>query len=175
MWGTRIREQRKRDKMSNSPKRAFGSSAKTRRKEVNLDLSTARQMLPLIRSIVSDIVAKNAELERLHPEQANLERHRHDLSWGERDRRYRIDEEITETEKALKAAVTELSELGLSLLDHERGRVAFPTRINGRPALFSWQPDEDNVSYWSYEEEEVRRPIPPDWVPGTPLRLKGKP
>ncbi len=71
--------------------------------------------------------------------------------------------------------MTELNELGLSLLDHERGRVAFPTRINGRPALFSWQPDEDNVSYWSYEEEEVRRPIPPDWVPGTPLRLKGKP
>jgi hypothetical protein len=161
--------------MSNSPKRAFGSSAKAKRKEVNLDLSTARQMLPLIRSIVNDIIEKHAELHRLHPEQDSLDRHRHDLAWGERDRRYRIQEEITAMEKALKAAVGELNELGLALIDRDRGRVAFPTRINGRPAMFSWQPDEENVNYWNYEEEDIRRPIPPDWTPGTPLRLKGKP
>jgi len=161
--------------MSNSPKRAFGSSAKSKRNEVNLDLNTARQMLPLVRSIVGDIVAKEAELLKLHPEQDTLERHRRDLAWIERDRRYRIQEEITATEKALKAAVNELGELGIALVDRDEGRVAFPTRINGRPAMFSWQVGEENVNYWNYEEEEVRRPIPSDWTPGTPLRLKGKP
>ena len=78
----------------------------------------------------------------------------------------------------LRTAVGELNDLGISLLDKERGKVAFPTRINGvgsRPAVFSWLPEEENVNYWSYEEEEIRRPIPPDWMPGTPLRLKGKP
>ncbi len=160
--------------MSNSPKRAFGSSAKSKRKEVNLDLSTARQMLPLVRGIVGDIVTKQAELQKLHPEQDSLERHRRDLAWVERDRRYRIQEEISATEKALKQAVNELGELGIAIVDRGEGRVAFPTRINGRPAQFSWQPGEDNVNYWSYEEEEVRRPIPTDWTPGTPLRLKGK-
>jgi hypothetical protein len=161
--------------MSNSPKRAFGSSAKSKRKEVNLDLSTARQMLPLIRSIVNDIIQTQAHLQKLQPEQDSLDRHRHDLVWAERDRRYRIHEEITAAEKALKTAVGELNDLGIALLDKERGKVAFPTRINGRPAAFSWLPEEENVNYWSYEEEEIRRPIPPDWTPGTPLRLKGKP
>jgi hypothetical protein len=161
--------------MSNSPKRAFGSSAKSKRKEVNLDLSTARQMLPLIRSIVNDIIQTQAHLQKLQPEQDSLDRHRHDLVWAERDRRYRIHEEITAAEKALKTAVGELNDLGIALLDKELGKVAFPTRINGRPAAFSWLPEEENVNYWSYEEEEIRRPIPPDWTPGTPLRLKGKP
>jgi hypothetical protein len=160
--------------MSNSPKRAFGSSAKTKRKEINLDLGTARQMLPLVRIIVRDIVTKRAALEKLQPEQDNLERHRHDLVWQERERRYRVQEEIVSVEKELKAAVNELNDLGLALLDLHKGAVAFPTRINGRPAVFSWQPEEDNVSYWSYEEENVRRPIPSDWMPGTPMRLKGK-
>ena len=54
----------------------------------------------------------------------------------------------------------------------EPGRVAFPTRINGRPAVFTWQLGEENVLFWNYEDEELRRPIPNEWVPGTPLRLK---
>lgn len=160
--------------MSNSPKRAFGSSAKSKRKEINLDLGTARQMLPLVRSIVKDIVEKRSKLEKLQPEQDSLERHRRDLVWQERERRYRIQEDIDAAAVALKAAVGELNELGVAMTDFNSGHVAFPTRINGRPALFSWRPEEDNVSYWSYEEEDVRRPIPSDWTPGTPMRLKGK-
>jgi hypothetical protein len=161
--------------MSNSPKRAFGSSAKSKRKEVNLDLSTARQMLPLVRSIIKEITDRHDQLQKLQPEQDNLERHRHDLVWAERERRYRVQDEITSAERALKAAVNELNDLGVALLDGERGRVGFPTRINGRPAIFSWQPSEDNISFWSYEEEDIRRPIPSDWISGTPLRLKSKP
>ena len=140
--------------MNDTPRRAFGASAKSKRKDVNLDLPTARQMLPLVKSIVADIVTRRTHLNRLHPEQENLERHRRDLAWLERDRRYQIQEEIMATEGAYKQAVSELKELGLALVDVNRGRVAFPTRINGRPAVFTWQPGEDNVAYWSYEDEE---------------------
>jgi len=160
--------------MSHTPKRAFGSSAKSKRKEVNLDLSTARQMLPLVRCIVRDIVTSQTELQRLQPEQDSLDRHRHDLVWKERDRRYRISEEISAAEKTLKASVNELSDLGVALISGDEGRVGFPTRINGRAAIFSWQPEDENVNHWCYEDEEVRRPIPTDWTPGTPMRLKGK-
>jgi hypothetical protein len=158
--------------MNDTPKRAFGASAKSKRKDVNLDLPTARGMLPLVKSIVSDIVTNREQLNKLHPEQENLERHRRDLSWLERERRYHIQDEITATEGAYKQAVSELKELGLALIDGKAGRVAFPTRINGRPAVFTWQLGEDNVEYWNYEDEELRRPIPNEWVPGTPLRLK---
>ena len=158
--------------MNDTPRRAFGASAKSKRKDVNLDLPTARQMLPLVKSIVRDIVDRRLLLNRLHPEQESLERHRRDLAWVERERRYHIQEEITAAEGAYKQAVSELRDLGLSLVDVTLGRVAFPTRINGRPAVFTWQPDEESVQYWSYEDEDLRRPIPNEWVPGTPLRLK---
>ena len=161
--------------MSSSPKRAFGSSAKSKRKEVNLELSTARQMLPLVRCIVQDIVDKQSQLLKLEPEQDSLDRHRRDLVWAERERRYRIHEEILGTEKAIKSAVGELNDLGVVLIQSGAAEVVFPTRINGRPAVFSWQIGEDNVNHWNYEDESLRRPIPADWTPGTPLRLKGKP
>jgi hypothetical protein len=158
--------------MNDTPRRAFGASAKSKRKDVNLDLPTVRQMLPLVKSIVADIVDRRSHLNRLHPEQESLERHRRDLAWQERARRYQIQEEIVATEGAYKQAVSELKDLGLALLDVNRGRVAFPTRINGRPAVFTWEPGEDSVAYWNYEDEDMRRPIPSEWVPGTPLRLK---
>jgi hypothetical protein len=158
--------------MNDTPRRAFGASAKSKRKDVNLDLPTARQMLPLVKSIVRDIVDRRLLLNRLHPEQQSLERHRRELKWTERERRYHIQEEIAAAEGAYKQAISELRELGLALVDVTIGRVAFPTRINGRPAVFTWQPDEENVQYWSYEDEDLRRPIPNEWVPGTPLRLK---
>lgn len=158
--------------MNDTPRRAFGASAKARRKDVNLDLPTARQMLPLVQSIVRDIVDRRSLLNQLQPERDSLEKNRRDLAWAERDRRYKIQEEITATEGAYKQAVGELRELGLALVDSTSGRVAFPTRINGRSAVFTWQPGEDSVLFWSYEDEDLRRLIPTDWVPGTPLRLK---
>jgi hypothetical protein len=159
--------------MNDTPnKRAFGASAKSKRKDVNLDLPTARQMLPLVQSIVRDIVDRRSLLNKLHPEQDTLDRQRRDLAWMERERRYHIQEEIVAAEGAFKQALNELRDLGLALVDGSTGRVAFPTRINGRPAVFTWQLGEDNVVYWSYEDEEQRRPIPNEWIPGTPLRLK---
>jgi hypothetical protein len=158
--------------MNDTPRRAFGSSAKAKRRDVTLDLPTARQMLPLVMSIVRDIVDRRNQLTRLHPEQENLDQHRRDLSWSDRERRYHVQEEIVQAEGAFKQAVAELRDLGVALVDGSTGRVAFPTRINGRPAVFTWQPGEDSVQYWSYEDEDLRRPIPNEWVPGTPLRLK---
>ena len=38
----------------------------------------------------------------------------------------------------------ELSGLGVSLVDDEAGEVDFPTKINGRPAAFSWRLGEDS-------------------------------
>ena len=160
--------------MSNPNKRAFGSSTKTKRGDVSLDLTTARTMLPLVRGIVKDIVETNQALDRLQPEQENLDRHRRELSWAERARRYAVRDEIQAAEVGLKRAVAELGELGLELMDGERGRVAFPTKINGRQAVFTWQPGEDNVAHWSYAEEEVRRPIPSDWQSGCAAADEGQ-
>jgi hypothetical protein len=135
-----------------------------------LDLATARQMLPLVRSIVTEIVATSRRLSELAPQQELLDENRRALTWASRQRRYAIHEEIAAAERNLAGAVTELDDLGLALVDRGSGRVDFPTRINGRPAAFSWQVGEDALGFWRYTGEDLRRPIPADWQNGSPLR-----
>src|SRR5688572_6525047 len=117
--------------MNSSPNRASSPSGKPRRKNISLDLTTARQMLPLVRSIVSDIVDANRRLAELAPQQEMLDEFRRSLSWQSRQRRYAIQDEVKQAEGHLAVAVAELDALGLALVDGGAGRVDFPTRVNG--------------------------------------------
>jgi hypothetical protein len=160
--------------MSGPSQRASGPTDQPKRKPNAIDLSTARQMLPLVRSIVQDIVDKKQQLAHLSGEQDMLDRERRSLTWESRRRRYSLTDELNTTSKAYSAAIGELTQLGVSLVDDAAGSVEFPTRINGRPAAFSWQMGEDGVRYWRYAGEEQRRPIPNDWQPGTALRSRAE-
>jgi hypothetical protein len=164
--------------MSSTPNRASNPAGKPKKKEVTLALETAQQMLPLVKSIVADIVTSRRAITTLTPEQERLERHRRDLVWLERQRRYQVNEEIAAAEKALTTALSELSGLGINLVDEFSGEVDFPTRINGRAAAFTWKPGEETVRNWHYNGEEQLRPIPSDWdeaTPLTPIRFRGQP
>lgn len=156
--------------MNGSSNRASNSAGKSRKKDAPLDLHTARQMIPLVRSIVTDIVDTRRRMGTLVPEQNSLEQNRRNLDWSNRQRRYRLSEELSQAETALKKAELELTGLGLHLVDAEGGRVDFPTRINGRPAAFSWQLGEEALDFWHYTGEAQRRPIPADWIKGAPIR-----
>jgi hypothetical protein len=162
--------------MSNSPNRASRHPAgKPRKPDVTLDLPTARQMLPLVRSIVTDIVDTHHRLAELSVEQEALDDNRRVLDWANRQRRYAVHEEVVQTEKHLSGATSELSALGLTLVDPQAGQVDFPTRINGRLAAFTWRLGEDGVGHWRYAGEDHRRPIPAEWQPGAPLRSRSEP
>ena len=159
--------------MSNTPNRASNSAGKPRKKEITLDLTTARKMLPLVQSIVTDIVKSRRAINSLTPEQDRLERQRRDLVWQERQRRYQVADEIAAAEKAWTTAVGELNGLGVTLVDDEAGEVDFPTKVNGRSAAFSWLMGEEALKHWHYTDEEFRRPIPGDWEKAgsvTPIR-----
>jgi hypothetical protein len=160
--------------MSATPNRA-SSAGKPRKKDVTLDLPTARRMLPLIKVIVAEIVGTRQRIDTLIPERDTLDEYRRSLTWASRQRRYALQEEITAAEKTLATAAAELDALGVALTDLATGEIDFPTRINGRPAAFSWRHGEDGVAYWHYAGEDTRRPIPADWQPGTPLRLRAEP
>lgn len=157
--------------MSATPNRA-SNPAKTRVKDITLDLPTARHMLPLVRSIVADIVETHKRLGKLNPEQELLERSRRSLNWAARQRRYAIQDEISSAEKSMSGAVSELTTLGVKLTDPELGQVDFPTKINGRPAAFTWKLGEESVRFWHYTGEEQPRPIPADWQQGAPIRSR---
>jgi hypothetical protein len=149
--------------MNSSPKRASGPAGKSHRKDANLDLATAREMLPYVRSIVTDVVQTAETLKKLNPVQEMLEDTRRSLDWKNRQRRYSIQDEIRSAEDHLAEAVSELDSLGVRIVDTANGAVDFPTRIHNRPAAFSWQLGEDSLRFWHYAEEPLRRPIPLDW------------
>lgn len=163
--------------MSATPNRASQPPAgkPKKSKDVQFDLATARRMLPLVRGIVADIVATHARLGVLVPESEKLERDRRALDWAARQRRYAMTDEIAAAEKAFGAAVAELATLGVGLADADAGQVDFPTRINSRPAAFSWAHGEDALTHWRYAGEEHRRSIPADWQAGTPIRYRAEP
>jgi hypothetical protein len=124
----------------------------------------ANRMLPLVRQIVADVIEGHQRLTAMQSEKDHLDRHRRDLSWPERARRYHLDEDIAAGERALRGALTELDGLGITLLDGDTGRVGFPTKVNNRRAFFSWLPGEETLSFWHYVDDNERRPIPATWT-----------
>ena len=133
-------------------------------------------MLPLVKRIVSDVLACQERLGRLEPERARLERARHHLSWPERARRYEIGDEIAATSRELQQNCTELQGLGVVLLHGKSGLIGFPTIVNNRSAYFSWLPGEEKLNFWTFAGERVRRTVPEAWTKGmkAPPVSKGK-
>jgi hypothetical protein len=161
--------------MNSSPKKTADTNGRPAKAPVAVDLRMARQMLPLIRSIVSEIVGTKRHLGLLSQEQERLDKQRRQLEWKDRNRRYSIGDEVVQVEQDYSSAIKELESLGLKLVDPDLGEVEIPTRINGRQAAFSWKLGEDAVAFWHYDEEDARRPIPSDWHSGSPLRLRANP
>jgi hypothetical protein len=139
------------------------ASEKPERKDVVLTLSTARNMLGLMRLVVGDVLASQQGIDRLQPEHDRLFKNRFRLSWPERSRRYEVEEQLATHDKNLKSALAEMEDLGVALLDPDQGRVGFPTIVNGRRAYFSWRPSETGLRFWQYVGETALRPIPTSW------------
>jgi hypothetical protein len=153
---------------------AFNASDMPERRDIVLNLNTAQRMLPLVQRVAEDIVTNQQIIDRLYPEQQRLDRHKRDLVWQERQRRYQVHEEITGAEARLRCAVEELRDLGLALLEPDNGRIGFPTMVNDRRAFFSWQPGEDTLCSWQFAEDTVIRPIPPSWWNVVETAFSGK-
>ncbi len=161
--------------MSTPSNRASNPAGKpSKHKDVSLDLATCRQMLPLVKSIVTDIVSTRVQLSKYEREQEFLDQSFRNLDWKSRERRYRIKEDVESAHKLLQDATAELGALGLKVTDADKGTIDFPTRINGRGAAFSWTAGEETVGHWHYANEEQLRPIPSDWKPGTPIRVRSE-
>jgi hypothetical protein len=139
------------------------------------DLISARRKLPLVESIVRDIVGTRRRLAILTAERDTLDSFRRELTWASRSRRYSVTEEAVTAESTVATAVEELSDLGVSLVDPDAGAVEFPTRINGQPAAFSWRLGEDEVRHWRIAGDATRRPIPDDWRTGGSARGRNQP
>lgn len=107
----------------------------------------ANQVLPLVRSIVRDVVDDFRELRGAGRERRALEVE----SAGNRSAARHIEvlkDKVGTYSMRIEGYLRELSDLGLEVRDLELGLVDFPTLIDGEPAYLSWRLGEDDVSWW---------------------------
>jgi hypothetical protein len=129
-------------------------------KRFTLDEATA--MLPLVRSIVTDICGVFQDVTS-----RRLELHRM-LRKGNRGAGRIYDDEMAESRADLQAEYdqifsfrAELEELGVLLRQPQEGLVEFPTRLSSQDAFFSWQLGEQSISHYRLASEQptTRWPI----------------
>lgn len=127
-----------------------------------LTVQDVNQRLPLVRSIVRDIVDLHADLafrkQRLH----SL-RERHPASKAS-DTVYEQEVRQMETELAvdeakIEAFSQELLQIGGTLTDPSLGRVDFPGELDGERVSFCWQPGDQETLFWHSGECENSRRI----------------
>lgn len=126
-------------------------------------VAEANAMLPLLRSIVSDIcevfrnvTGRRVDLHRL-------------LRQRERGSGQQYDDEVEETRADLQEEYDkiwkyreELEALGVILRQPEQGSIEFPARVGGHDAYLSWRLGEEEVLFWREEDSPwtARKPLP---------------
>ncbi len=115
-------------------------------------------MLPLVRSIVSDIAdifrsvtGRRSDLHRL-------------LRKGKRTSGQQYDDEMAESRADLQEEYDriwqyreELESLGVLLRQPEEGCIEFPTIMRGRQAFLCWQMGEEEILYWREDAQHASR------------------
>lgn len=121
--------------------------------EALLTVEEINQRLPLVRSIVKDIIELHADVafrkQRLH----SL-RERHPASKSNSvDSVYeqeveQMESELTQDEARIGAYSQELLQIGGTLTDPATGRVDFVGELAGERVNFCWQSGEQEILFW---------------------------
>lgn len=135
------------------------------------EVDTANRVLPLVRSIVEDVVREFRSLRTAGGQQRRLESHR-ESDEASASRLHALRTQVTESSTRIEGYLRELEELGLELRDLETGLIDFPTLIDGEPAFLCWRLGEDEVVSWHAAGQGFaeRQPLP-DAAPA-PIRAK---
>jgi len=123
----------------------------------------ANSMLPLVARIVEDLMASDRQLLLTEEKRNLLYSKKAQLDWKGRSNLYHSQDEIKRLSAHLRFLLVELEQVGLTLLDAERGLIGFPTLVNNRRAFFTWKPGETEIHWWSYSCESDRRQVPASW------------
>lgn len=123
----------------------------------------ANSMLPLVSRIVEDLMVSDRQLLLTEEKRDLLYSKRSQLDWKGRSDLYHAQDEIKRLSAHLRGLLVELEQVGLTLLDAERGMIGFPTLVNNRRAFFTWRLGEQEIQWWSYSCEPDRRQVPNSW------------
>ena len=128
----------------------------------SFEVADANRVLPLVRSIVTDIVANFHRMRDLTREQRTLKTDTAALSSQPTVAALAaLKSEAEERSSRMEDYFRELSELNVDLKDPERGLVDFACERGGRTVLLCWELGEATVAHWHGVEENFfdRRPM----------------
>ena len=99
----------------------------------------SQAMIPLVSSIVRDLMGLANDLDRCEEELTGLPR-LNELDWRGRSKAYALQEQVATISQDLRNAYLELEGLHLTLLNAETGMVGFPTLVItvGRSSPSPW-------------------------------------
>ncbi len=123
-------------------------------------LDEAERALPLVKSIVKDVMDRYSTLRsRLKELQIGRDAF---LAATSTDPRRDLPNDVADVVDELRSYVEELEGLGCFLKDPEIGLVDFYGEIGGEIVYFCWRYGEDKVAYWHglYAGYAGRKPIP---------------
>ncbi len=114
-------------------------------------LAQANRALVLVRRIATDIVNQYAQLSDLQEA----------MEIASNEESETVRGKLLETIERLQSCLEELDDLGVELADWSRGIVNFPSIVDGRCVLLSWEPGQERIRTWHEAEEGLagRQPI----------------
>jgi len=124
------------------------------------ELDGANRVLPLVRSIVRDVVEEFQDLKAAGREQRAIEARPGGNAMAVR-RLGALRSEVGDRTTRIERYLRELEALGIELRDLETGLVDFPALIEGEPAYFCWKPGDPEVAFWHLASRGFadRRPV----------------
>lgn len=128
------------------------------------DVERANRVLPLVRSIVTDIISEFVALRTVGRRIREIE-----VAAAAEDER-ELEEcrnTVSKLSALLEGYIQEVNDLGVEIRDLELGLVDFPALVSGEPAFLSWRCGEDDVGWWHPADKGFtdRMPIPEALTP----------
>lgn len=119
--------------------------------ETVLTVDEVNQRLPLVRTIVRDIVELHSDIT-MRKQRLSALRERHPAS-GSADSVYeqevlQMETELSRDEERLDVFAQELHQVGGLLTDGSSGTVDFPGDVGGERISLCWRSGEPDVRYW---------------------------
>ncbi|MBC7968035.1 MAG: DUF2203 domain-containing protein [Fuerstia sp.] len=119
--------------------------------ETVLTIESVNQRLPLVRTIVRDIMELHRDIAVRKQRLSSL-RERHPASGGD-DSVYeqevqQMEAELLHDEQRLDDFAQELHQIGGTLTDAQSGTVDFPGDMDGERVWLCWRSDEPEVLFW---------------------------
>ena len=112
----------------------------------------ANQALPLVRSIVGDIVSFHTDLharrDRLQAVKRRNSAARGSMPPEYNDELTQMENDLDRDAEKLQGFIAELEALGVDLKDLGKGLVDFPGLIEGREVCLCWMLGESEVAFW---------------------------